>query len=517
MLTTQPQLHTGLARPAARLAQEPARKECKEPQTARLWAGWGALGAALFIGALLRFWDLGGHSLFLDEAFTFHTSDQPLPQLVHDVAYHDFHPPLFYVATHYLMQWLHWPLWNYRYLSAPFGLLTILAAWGFARRLFGDGAAGVAALLVALTPGLVQWDRLYRMYSVLVALTAVSWWLLVLAEQSGPKKRAPAWLAYATVSAMLPQLHYLGAFTLLAQGLYALLAPRKRWPVWAAGCAAAAALVPWLWAVRIQAPHGGYVATAGFAGMHWSTLAPDTLAAGGPVVLWTHWHMVPVFTAAVVLLIAAGAWLGRRTALPFWLLTLGLLALAGMLSGKALLVPRYLYPLIPGLWIAAGALVAKGMGGALRLPATAFAALLLAFNGVCTQNVLLVPYYQLPDWYLVNAVVLQNEKRSDAMIFDQGFPWLIVHGYTGFRRHAIMAPAMPSDLQAALHWLDANSAKRVWYIENQFFYPDPQKLIKRHLDRTRRQLGVWSEARASQADQVNIVLYGAARTTLRAR
>jgi hypothetical protein len=54
----------------------------------------------------------------------------------------------------------------------------------------------------------------------------------------------------------------------------------------------------------------------------------------------------------------------------------------------------------------------------------------------------------------------------------------------------------------------------VWYIENQYFYPDPDKKLKTYLDKHRKVVvlangrkAVWSEARASAGDVVNVILY----------
>src|SRR5579872_258476 len=100
--------------------------------------GWLALAVAL--GALCRFWHLTSSSLFIDEGFTFHISSYAPRILLQEVARTDFHPPLFYLATHNLMRLLHWEPWSYRYITASFGVLTILVTWGVARLVFGTVA-----------------------------------------------------------------------------------------------------------------------------------------------------------------------------------------------------------------------------------------------------------------------------------------------------------------------------------------------------------------------------------------
>src|SRR5215470_18824182 len=110
------------------------------------------LAVALCVGALVIFWRLTDKSLIPDEAFYYRESISPLPLLVQITVYGNFHPPLFYLIFHYLDAWLHLPAPDYRYFTAPFGLVTILASWALARRWFGGAAASIAALVVATEP-----------------------------------------------------------------------------------------------------------------------------------------------------------------------------------------------------------------------------------------------------------------------------------------------------------------------------------------------------------------------------
>jgi len=466
-----------------------------------------ALGVALLVGGYFRLWQLTNQSLFLDEGFTIWVASKPWPAMVHQIVYHDFHPPVFYALTHWAIGWLRWQPWDYRYLTAPFGMLTIVASWAIARRLFGPVAAGVAAFVVALEPGLIDWDRLFRMYSVLTALATTSWWLLLVAQDKSGRKRIAAWIGYGAIAVLLPYIHYLGAVTLLCQAAYASFDLRKRWPILAGCGAAAVALVPWAWAIRIQYPHGGYVAGNGVVPIYWAQLARDTLLAGLPVA----WARVPALAwsvdafVAILALVSVLRW--PRTIVPFWLGVALVQVVATLATGKGLVIPRYLLPVIPGLAVALGGLVALLMSSRMRVLGAAAAIGVPALLTVCSADLVWDPMYQFSDWYIVNLVVLQNEKPDDAMLFVQGFPYLVVGDFTAFRGHAAAGPAMPSDLPYVFGWLKKHDRQRVWYIENQSWYPDPSHKLKKYLDATRRQLHVWSENRASLGDVVNVILY----------
>ena len=473
------------------------------------WAIAGLL-AALAVGAYFRFWDLTSQSLFLDEGYTFMVAGKTWPDLIHALVYHDFHPPLFYALTHVAIQTLHWQFWDYRYLTAPFGLLTIVASWAIARRLGGDVAAVIAAFFVAVEPSLVQWERLYRMYGMMTAVETVSWWLLLIAQEQRGSRRWWWWALYGLCAILQPYIHYLGAVNVLCQCVYALTDRRRLWPAIVAGCAAAAALLPWSWAIRIQYPNGGYVAGTPILPIDWFTLSRDVLAAGVRIdwsaSLALQWTML--LSVAAVTIFAL--WRYRATILPFWLAVGLVQALGSLATGKALVVPRYLLPVVPALCIAAALLAAWALRSRWRVGGAAIAVAVPAFFLTCCANIVYDPYYQFPDWYLVNLVVLQNEKPSDAMLFVQGFPYIVVGDFSAFRHHAAAGPAMPEDLPYTFHWIAEHRNDRIWYIENQYFYPDPQQKIKAYLDRTRKVLLVRSEARAVAGDVVNVVLYSAA-------
>jgi uncharacterized membrane protein len=475
------------------------------------------LGIALVVGAFARFWNLTGHSLFIDEGFTFMVAGRPWPEMMNQIVYHDFHPPLFYVLTHYAIAGLHWQFWDYRFLTVPFGLLTIVATWGIARRLFGEVAAGVAAVLVAVEPSLIEWDRLYRMYSVMTALAAASWWLLIIAKDTTGKDRWMFWSLYGLTAILQPYVQYLGALNVACQGLYAAVSlVRKQekagaiWPVFLCGAIAALALVPWLWAIRIQYPNGGHVAGTSTLPIYWWGIARDSVASGVPAA----WARLPgfdmTFTLVTVLLAAAGIARGSRTILPYWLGVAALQILLSVATGKSLVVPRYLQHVVPALAVAIGGAVELLLRTRARAGALVLGFAVPAFFIVCAADVLWDPFYQQPDWYLVNLVVLQHERKDDALLFVQGYPYVVVGDFTAFRQRDVAGPAMPSDLPYTFGWIKRHAHQRIWYIENQFFYPDPRKTIKAYLDKTRTIEFVRSENKASAGDVVNVVLYSEA-------
>ena len=479
-----------------------------EARAERGASAYGWLVAALLVGAFCRFWDLTGPSLFIDEGFVFHIAEHAPREILHLVAYTDFHPPLFYLVTHSLMASLHWPLWTYRYLTSGFSLIGIAATWAIARRCFGDVAAAVAAMAVALQPALIEFDRLYRMYAVLVALGALSWWLLLRAIDARGRARLWWWLGYAVAAVTLPYVQYIGALVVASQGAFALTRIRQAWPALVAGVLAAIALIPWAWAVKVQYPNGGYVIRLNSPDFSWPHVIRASVAYGLPI----DWMLKPsfdlIFSALVMAVLIAGLYLGRKTVLPFWVAPIVLQVVASLITGKDLVIPRYLYVYVPAFCIAFGAVVSALVHTKLRVLGAAIVVIYVGLSAISIYDLIFVPFYQFPNWYEINNLLLPREHPDDVIIMDQGAEYWVVRDFTAFRGHPMGTPALQSDLDPNIRWIASLPKRRVWYIENQPAFTDPTHKIERALESTRPVLGRWRQARAFREDVVRVVLYG---------
>ena len=483
----------------------PPPKSLANPRVAM----WG-LAFALAVGAILRLWHLPSNSLYLDEAFVFEAARMPVASMLGFLADHDAHPPLFYLMTHAAVVTLGWPPTWYRFLTAPFGLMTIVCTWAIARRTFGDVAAAAAAIVVATEPTLILFDRLYRMYALLTALSAASFWLMLCALAADGARRRWLWLCYAIVVVVIVQLQYLGFIVIASQGCYALFDVRRRWPVIASGAAALLALTPWWWIIVRQWPQAGF-AGGQAPGSPW-TLSRDVLGYGIPV----DWYYRTVaydwpFTAAVAAIVVAAIWLGRGGIVGLYVVPLTIQAVATTLFHRNLLYGRYLIYLIPGFALACGAATAALVSSKARVAGVVVLAGVLALNGVADTNLLLDKFYQLSDWNTVETLLSSHERRTDAIVFDQIYSYLVLRSSPFVAGHEIRGPQSPSDIGPVLNWIDERPAQRVWYVENQRFYSDPGGDVKKHLDATRPRISQWLEPRADPSNIVYVALYGPER------
>lgn len=490
------------------LQPAPIASPAARTETHRIDLVW--LIVALLIGALLIFWRLTDKSLHIDEAFSYGEVVLPLPAMLHSVAYGDFHPPLFYLVFHAIDGWLHLPPYDYRYFTAPFGLITIVATWALARRWFGSMAAAAAALVVATQPMLVAEDRLFRMYVIITAVAMLSWWLLVAAEESSGARRRWLWLGYGVTAIAMPYILYLGGFIVAAQALYGIVHRRAAWPAIAWAGVAALALVPWYWAIRVQLPNGGF-----------SGFSPDWQPIATAVLLWTPpqaWNGIVLDVAVSVTAIAiivAGCWIGRATPLPYLFIPL-LLQIAGSLAlHKELVIYRYLTMTLPPFAIAVGAVAARLLQSRARLAGALLVLAVLGLNAVALANLLLDPYYQSTDWYAVELALHERMQPGDAIVFDQAMPYLVMRGFPDVKGRAVYPMSYPSPPENAIAWIDAQPNARIWYIENQADFSDPNRVVLKHLVETRPQLFSVLQKHASLANWALVDLFGPEPATSR--
>jgi len=474
------------------------------------------LSSAVAAGALVRYWHLTYASPHTDEAFTFALSSLPVPQLVAAVAATDFHPPLFYLVTHAMMMTFPKPQWEYRTITALCGCLTVVATYGVSRRIFGPPAAGVAATAVALFPALVQYDRIYRMYAVTVFLTTLSFWLLAEIEQADAARRRWLVVAYTLVVIALPYTDYLGALAVAVQAVYSVTRWRRLKVVAIAIGIAALAFTPWLGPLREQLPLGGLVLSR--PGLDIGLLATfqGAFAAGSPP-SWSAWpggELVPLLS--VIALTAVGMRIGRATVMPWWLSLLWIQVLGSIALGKNLAYfPRYLLIDVPPLCVALGGLVGLLWSSRRQLIGAALGVAITSFLGVTLGNVLLDPYYQFPDWYALNAVMLPAEQPHDAVILDAGYERLAVQDLTAFRSREVLTFMNPGDFPALLRWIEKHPERRIWYVQHQHFYFDPQRRIAGALGARRRALLAQTWPRRWPVDDVSVVLFDKVPMTIR--
>jgi mannosyltransferase len=209
----------------------------------RLRAHIWALGGLVLAGAVLRFVTLGDQSLWYDEALTWQLVTKPFGDIVDGVVDTENTPPLFYAATHAVIQVAGTGEVGMRLVSAVAGTLTIAVAFLAGRELAGDRAGLYAAALVSANALLIWFSQEARSYALLSLLSAIA--LVCFLGLIGDRPSRWALAGWMISSVLALATHYFAIFPMVAEAAWmiTLLArSRLRRPLLIAMAAAAAGI-----------------------------------------------------------------------------------------------------------------------------------------------------------------------------------------------------------------------------------------------------------------------------------
>lgn len=164
----------------------------------------------ILLGAIfLRFYDLGSQSYWMDEGYTVNAilSISEHGNSILDSG-QDYFCPLYCYPTAYIAGIFGQNSITYRFFSAIFGSLLVLAIYLMMKRMFARHTALLASFFVAFSYWQIAWSRQARWYTMLTLL----FWLAIycfyqfLRSESG-KKRVVYFFSAATVSALAVLTH----------------------------------------------------------------------------------------------------------------------------------------------------------------------------------------------------------------------------------------------------------------------------------------------------------------------
>ncbi len=176
--------------------------------------------AILLLAAFWRFHHLETQSLWHDEGNSLRLAERSLSDLV-EATSRDIHPPGYYIALKSWMGLMGTTEFGLRSLSAFWSIVAVAATYALGRRLFGDFAATLAALLVAANPFAIYYAQETRMYAQLGALSILSLWLLLRLLDTSHARRRLYWAGgLATVNILGLYTQYTYPLTMIVQGTY---------------------------------------------------------------------------------------------------------------------------------------------------------------------------------------------------------------------------------------------------------------------------------------------------------
>jgi len=207
------------------------------------------LGGVLILALIFRIINLGGESLWFDEALSYLAASLS-PLQIWSNAIQSSHPPLYYFFLHYWQQVVPDQDTFLRTLGVFWDIALILATYALSLALFRKrNLALFTALLIAISPFHVLYSQELRMYTQLmlfVVLGTLGYWQ---GKQTG---RRIWWLLFGASFVLALYTHYFAVWTLGAIGFHALLHYREKAVLQKTvlvSTIVGALMVPWVWIV----------------------------------------------------------------------------------------------------------------------------------------------------------------------------------------------------------------------------------------------------------------------------
>jgi mannosyltransferase len=229
--------------------------------TASLWSRRAALVALLLLAFALRLYLLEHQSLWADEGNSVAMAPRAPLDIIQRTA-NDIHPPLYYLLLHYWSALVGTSVFAVRSFSVLCGVVAVLLTYAIARTLRGSArlasvanVAIVAAGLLTISPFAIHYSQETRMYMLVTALGAGSWWAWLCWRKDKIDQIA---VVYWLVTLALIYSHYYAVPLVVAQNIAWLIALKDhrthlttRLRVWViVQGTLVLAYLPWLWYAR---------------------------------------------------------------------------------------------------------------------------------------------------------------------------------------------------------------------------------------------------------------------------
>ena len=172
------------------------------------------------VGAILRFYNLGYNSLWLDEASSLTFAVKSIPDIWQATTGGEFNPPLFYWTEHIMLLFGNSEA-VLRFIPALLGVLTIPLIYLAAKEFMDRNTGIIAAAAFAFSPFLIFYSQEARAYSMMLFFVTFA---MVFYFRALKNNSLPDWALFGVLSALAFWTHFYALVMIGALFLYAFYA-----------------------------------------------------------------------------------------------------------------------------------------------------------------------------------------------------------------------------------------------------------------------------------------------------
>ncbi len=205
------------------------------------------------LGGILRFYNIGIRSLWLDEAITVNLAWSSIRDIVLNRASTGIHPPLYFIFIHFWISLFGDSEIALRSFSAIFSTISIPLIYLFANKVFDQVTAIISSLLFALSPFQLYYSQEARMYPLLTFFSILSIYLIYIWSINECRSEKKTLLGIVFINILSLYTHIYSVFLVLLQNLYILWVKfreretLKRWMIYQ--LIIAMAFLPWMYVI----------------------------------------------------------------------------------------------------------------------------------------------------------------------------------------------------------------------------------------------------------------------------
>ncbi|MBP1908200.1 glycosyltransferase family 39 protein [Methanolobus bombayensis] len=170
------------------------------------------------LAAVLRIYQLGAESLWLDEVTTYLISSNTLAGIIESTS-GDVHPPLYYILVHIFLVAGN-SEFALRFPSMLLGVFSVPVLYLLATRLFSHKEGLISSFLLAISLMHIYYSQEARMYSMLMFLSLCSIYFFYLAVEDNKKIY---WILFSLFTVLNIYTHYFGFFIFPIEILFYML------------------------------------------------------------------------------------------------------------------------------------------------------------------------------------------------------------------------------------------------------------------------------------------------------
>jgi mannosyltransferase len=183
------------------------------------------------IGAALRFYNLSGNSLWLDEASTYYLSSYDVVKIWSVGFTGDNNPPLFHWITHVMLMFGN-SEFILRFLPALMGIAVIPVVYLIGKEFKDENTGLIAAALITFSPFCLNYAQEAYSYSMVLFVSSIMFLLYLIATRTNDTKH---WLLFGACSALAFWTHFYTFVPLLIIYAYTLIMIIKSNREWVRG------------------------------------------------------------------------------------------------------------------------------------------------------------------------------------------------------------------------------------------------------------------------------------------